>query len=171
MPEERSAADPLEKHRAAAGRFRRQLELDSAATQRMQPASKTLATEILAIDSEGGMDLRFSVDPALGNFFGGIQGGVFATLIDEACAYAVVAAVGIHCFLGTAELHTRIFGKAPVGPIQAKARITALTRYAAHADAELFSSGRKVAAGSAIILLDTSRPINEKWVVDPDKKT
>lgn len=167
MAEEGRTGDIFEPHRAAASRFRSQLGADSKATQKMQPVSHTFGTEILSVDEEGTMDLRFTLDPKFGNFFGGVHGGIVSALVDEACSYATVAAVGVHCFLGTAELHARIFGKAKVGVIDAKAKISQLSRYAVHADVELFSEDRKFAAGSAVLLIDATRPINEKWVVKP----
>jgi uncharacterized protein (TIGR00369 family) len=159
--------DNLDQHRAAASRFRTQLGHDSKATQKMQPVSNTSGTEILSVDADGAMDLRFTLDRQFGNFFGGVHGGIISALVDEACSYAAVAAVGVHCFLGTAELHARIFGKAKVGVIDAKAKISQRSRYAVHADVELFSEERKIAAGNAVLLIDLTRPINENWVVEP----
>jgi len=128
------------------------------------PISKTLRTEILRAEDDGTVELRFNLGQEFANFFGGVQGGVLSSLLDEACSYAVVASIGVHCFLGTVELHTRILKKAGLGPIQAFARITSASRYIVHAEAQLLSSGILVATGSSVILVDTTRPINESWV-------
>src|SRR6218665_3937264 len=159
--------DNIEKHKEAAARFRLQVERDARVMQaRGQAVSKTFRTEILNADSEGAIDLQFLVGPEYGNFFGGVQGGVLTALLDDACSYAVVARQGVHCFLGTVELHTRILKKAKLGAIRAKARITSASRFIVHVDAELYSEDVRVAAGSAVISVDTSRPINEAWVAN-----
>lgn len=146
-------------HRAAADRFRAIVAAHPTAMQQMQKISAELNTTILDATQSGHVRLSFETGERFMNTFGGLQGGIIAALIDEACSYAVTSIVGAHCFLGTVDLRTTLLEKVRPGRVEGIARTLKVTKRAVFSDAELFVANRLVASGSATILIDFGRPV------------
>lgn len=153
----------IEEHKAAAARFKEIVKLNPAAMQSVQKISATLATEIVGVNDDKSVNVKFDVPDTFSNAFGRVQGGAVATMIDEAAAYAATSIVGAHCFLGTIEIETKILNPFKIGKVAGIGRIVKESTKALFASVELESNNQIVAIGSAIILIDFSRPVRASW--------
>lgn len=155
----------LQTHREAASRFRAMAMANSAKVLRSNDIAQALNATLVSMSSEGTeLEIAYDAPKSMATNFGGLHGGVVATLLDEACSFTVFTQVGIHCFLGTAELNVSYHRRTPPGPLTCKARLKAQSARTMSAEADVYAGGLLTASARSLMLVDFSRPLREAWV-------
>jgi uncharacterized protein (TIGR00369 family) len=118
------------------------------------PTAKLLGMEVLSMDSAAGITrMRFVVKPEFCNPAGNMQGGIFAAMMDDAAATAIVAAShakspGKRIFVPTLEFKVSFFAPAKLGSaVVCEGRAVKLGRSIAFAEVDMTdeASGRLLA--------------------------
>ena len=92
----------------------------------LPPAAQLLGRRLLDFDSESGVaSLAFHAGPEFTNRHGTIQGGFLAAMLDSAAGAAALASLPPGLTAVTLRLDTSFLKPAPVGPLNATARIVA----------------------------------------------
>ncbi len=116
------------------------------------PAAKLLGREILRIEEDGTVHLRFQARPEFANRHGTLQGGFVAAMLDSATSVALLAQLPDDRTSLTVKLETEFLRPAPLTGLLAKAWL--MTRDERHATArgELSDmDGNVVAAATATL--------------------
>ncbi len=121
------------------------------------PLALDLCGELLELDAErGAAVLAFNPPPQFVQGAGVLQGGIVATLLDFAMAFAAHAAlVASDRAFSTAALNVSLLRPAPPGRYLARGHIVRTGRHLLFADAELTADadGKTVATASAVMPL------------------
>ena len=121
------------------------------------PLARELGGEIIELDGErGAAVLAFSPDERAAQGAGVLQGGVLATLLDFAMAFAAHACLArTERAFATATLTVNLQRPAPPGRYLARGRVTRQGRKLLFADAELVAAADDtlVATASALLAL------------------
>ncbi len=119
------------------------------------PLAQDLGGELLELDTERGVAvLAFEPPPRCVQGAGVLQGGIVATLLDFAMAFAAHAALAAaERPFSTAALNVSLLRPAPPGRYLARGRIVRAGRNLLFADATLSleSDGRTVATATAVM--------------------
>ena len=133
---------------AAAGRLVLPHVVDSNALARW------LGTRLMSIDAAGrGLMLGFDPSSEVCQGGGVVQGGIVATMLDFALAFAVLLQLDAGRGTATSMLNIGFMRATRLGPLQAQARVQRLGASLAHASADLYQDGQQVAAASAVFPL------------------
>lgn len=87
----------------------------------MTPVAKLLGREILAIDADGTVHLRFRAQPEFANRHGSVQGGLVSAMLDSALSAALLAQLPEDLTSMTVKLETEFLRPAPLTVLEAKA--------------------------------------------------
>ncbi len=121
------------------------------------PLAQDLGGELLELDTEGGAAvLAFAPPPRFAQGAQVLQGGIVATLLDFAMAFAAHATLAAaERPFSTATLNVSLLRPAPPGRYLARGRIVRAGRSLLFADAALTAAtdGRTVATASAVMPL------------------
>jgi uncharacterized protein (TIGR00369 family) len=85
------------------------------------PVAKLLGREIVAIDADGTVHLRFRARPEFANRHGTVQGGLIAAMLDSSLSAALLAQLPEELTSMTVKLETEFLRPAPLTFLQAKA--------------------------------------------------
>jgi uncharacterized protein (TIGR00369 family) len=72
-----------------------------------------------------------------------VQGGIVATMLDDASAFAAIVKSGLPIYVPTLEFKTSFFAPAMTGLLYAEARCLRLGKTVAFMEADLFDGDRK----------------------------
>ena len=118
--------------------------------QQLPPAAKLLGREIVRIDEDGTVHLRFFARPEFANRHGTVQGGLVSAMLDSATMTPLLAQLPDDRIALTAKLETEFLRPAPLGALRAKAWLTARDERGATTRGELSDlNGVVVAAATA----------------------
>lgn len=87
----------------------------------MTPVAKLLGREILAIDADGTVHLRFRARPEFANRHGSVQGGLVSAMLDSSLSAALLAQLPPELTSMTVRLETEFLRPAPLTVLEAKA--------------------------------------------------
>jgi len=116
------------------------------------PAATLLGREILRIDEDGTVHMRFLAQPEFANRHGTLQGGFVAAMLDSATSVALLAQLPDDRTSLTARLEAEFLRPAPLTVLEARAWV--MTRDDRHATTrgELIApDGTVVAAATATL--------------------
>jgi len=85
------------------------------------PVAKLLGREVLAIDQDGTIHLRFLARPEFANRHGSVQGGLVSAMLDSSLSAALLAQLPPELTSMTVKLETEFLRPAPLTFLQAKA--------------------------------------------------
>jgi uncharacterized protein (TIGR00369 family) len=110
----------------------------------LPPAAKLLGREIVHIEDDGVVNLRFQARPEFTNRHGSVQGGIVSAMLDSATSTALLAQLPEDRISMTVRLDTEFLRPAP--PTELHARAWLMTRDERSAT----SAARRPAANCAI---------------------
>jgi uncharacterized protein (TIGR00369 family) len=85
------------------------------------PVAKLLGREILAIDEDGTVHVRFLARPEFANRHGSVQGGLVSAMLDSSLSAALLAQLPAELTSMTVKLETEFLRPAPLTFLEAKA--------------------------------------------------
>jgi uncharacterized protein (TIGR00369 family) len=85
------------------------------------PVAKLLGREILAIDQDGTVHLRFCARPEFANRHGSAQGGLVSAMLDSSLSAALLVQLPDELTSMTVKLETEFLRPAPLTLLEAKA--------------------------------------------------
>jgi uncharacterized protein (TIGR00369 family) len=126
-------------------------ELDAELIERFNtrkpPIGVLLKSNILEVRSaEGFVRMSYDVGPEFCNPRGTVQGGIIATMLDDACALAAIVKSGQPIFVPTLEFKTSFFAPATAGLLYAEARCLKLGKSVAFMEGDLLDDRRTLLA-------------------------
>lgn len=101
------------------------------------PAAKLLGRELVRIDDDGVVHLRFFAQPDFANRHGSVQGGIVSAMLDSATSTALLAQLPEDRISMTVKLETEFLRPAPLGPLDARAWLMARDERGATTGGEL----------------------------------
>jgi uncharacterized protein (TIGR00369 family) len=114
------------------------------------PVARLLGREILRIDEDGMIHVRFLARPEFANRHGSVQGGLVAAMLDSATSAVLLRQLPPELTSLTARLETDFLKPAPVAELFAKAWIVSRDERSAITRGELSDAeGNVVAAATA----------------------
>jgi uncharacterized protein (TIGR00369 family) len=87
----------------------------------MTPVAKLLGREVLAIDADGTLHLRFRAQPEFANRHGSVQGGLISAMLDSSLSATLLAQLPEELTSMTVRLETEFLRPAPLTVLEAKA--------------------------------------------------
>jgi len=124
------------------------------------PIKHSLGME-LHYDEQGSAVFDLPYNPGFDHFLGGIHGGVFATLLDNAGWFT--AAAYYDNWISTVEFSVRLLEWAAKEPLQSRGWIVRSGSRIAVAQMEVKAAGRLVATGSGTFIV-TDKPLRSSSV-------
>ncbi|MEE4349871.1 MAG: PaaI family thioesterase [Pacificimonas sp.] len=122
-------------------------QLRERMNSRSTPTSELLNTEILEIDQDAGtVRMAFDIGDMLCNPNGTVQGGIIATMLDDAAATSAIAKGKKRMFVPSLELKVSYFRPAPKGRLYANGRCVKLGRKIAFMEADLVDGDDRLLA-------------------------
>ena len=116
----------------------------------LPPAARLLGREIISVNPQGEVRLKFLAQEHFANRHGTVQGGMLAAMLDSATGNATMAGLPADRTAVTTRLDTTFLKPATLGPITAIARLVRQDERTAEAEAELIDcEGQIVARGRA----------------------
>jgi uncharacterized protein (TIGR00369 family) len=114
------------------------------------PAAKLLGRELVRIDDDGVVHLRFFARPDFANRHGSVQGGLVSAMLDSATSTALLAQLPEDRISMTVKLETEFLRPTPLGPLEARAWLMTRDERSATTGGELRDmSGTVVAKATA----------------------
>lgn len=114
------------------------------------PVARLLGREILRIDEDGTIHVRFLARPEFANRHGSVQGGLVSAMLDSATSAVLLRQLPPELTSLTARLETDFLKPAPVAELFAKAWIVSRDERSAITRGELSDAyGNVVAAATA----------------------
>jgi uncharacterized protein (TIGR00369 family) len=114
------------------------------------PVARLLGREILRIDEDGTIHVRFMARPEFANRHGSVQGGLVSAMLDSATSAVLLRQLPPELTSLTARLETDFLKPAPVAELFAKAWIVSRDERGAITRGELSDAeGNVVAAATA----------------------
>jgi uncharacterized protein (TIGR00369 family) len=114
------------------------------------PVAKLLGREILAIDADGTVHLRFRAQPEFANRHGSVQGGLVSAMLDSSLSAALLAQLPPELTSMTVKLETEFLRPAPLTVLEAKAWLMSRDERSATTRGELRApDGKLVATATA----------------------
>jgi uncharacterized protein (TIGR00369 family) len=114
------------------------------------PVAKLLGREILAIDEDGTVHVRFLARPEFANRHGSVQGGLVSAMLDSSLSAALLAQLPAELTSMTVKLETEFLRPAPLTFLEAKAWLMSRDERSATARGELRApDGTLVATATA----------------------
>jgi uncharacterized protein (TIGR00369 family) len=111
------------------------------------PASILLGREVISIDPENGLvQLTYIAKPEFANRHGTVQGGMIAAMLDSASGFALMAQLPPELTAVTTRLDTSFLRPAPLGKLNATARMVSRDERTAEVAAEIQDINGKVIA-------------------------
>ncbi len=87
----------------------------------MTPVATLLGREIVAIDQDGTVHVRFLARPEFANRHGSVQGGLVSAMLDSSLSAALLAQLPPELTSMTVKLETEFLRPAPLTFLQARA--------------------------------------------------
>lgn len=87
----------------------------------MTPVARLLGREILSIDADGTVHLRFRARPEFANRHGSVQGGLVSAMLDSSLSAVLLAQLPEGLTSMTVKLETEFLRPAPLTVLEAKA--------------------------------------------------
>ncbi|MDE2362439.1 MAG: PaaI family thioesterase [Hyphomicrobiales bacterium] len=113
----------------------------------MTPAARLLGREWLSGDRGTGVSRsRFHAPPEFANRHGTVHGGFLAAMLDSAAGLAVLDLLPQDMTMVTARLDVEYLKPAPLGTLEAQARVIARDERNVHIEAELATPDRVIVA-------------------------
>jgi uncharacterized protein (TIGR00369 family) len=114
------------------------------------PVARLLGREILRVDEDGTIHVRFLARPEFANRHGSVQGGLVSAMLDSATSAVLLRQLPPELTSLTARLETDFLKPAPVAELFAKAWIVSRDERSAVTRGELSDAdGNVVAAATA----------------------
>jgi uncharacterized protein (TIGR00369 family) len=115
------------------------------------PTGVLLKSTVIAVRAEEGfVRMSYDIGPEFCNPRGGVQGGIIAAMLDDACALAAIVKSGKPVFIPTLEFKTSFFAPAMMGRLYAEARCLKLGRTTAFMEGDLIDEDGKILARMSV---------------------